>query len=1295
LKGPRDDMFIERINTERIRQKLQDINGVADSEIFGGRERSVDVTIFQDRLREFNIPMWQVMNKVQSFASEPVFLGDVAEGPMKYFVRLDGQFGHPSEIEDVVVRDEANIALRHLANVEETYRSRRYLGRMDGKPALRVDMEKEALVNPIELSNRTRKVVDEINETLPEGYELSIIWDQADEIKDILKTLSKLGMMGIILSMLVLYLFIRNVRMALIICLVIPICIVATFNGMYFSGMSINIISLLGLVVGIGCLIDSSIVVLENIFRHHEKGKDAFHAAIVGSQEVGLAVFALTLTNVLVFLPIVFVEGEIRLVFTEGALAIIYPMIISMFVALSLVPMATSKVFQFIDKAKGLRMNRLMASGVSEEQALLMMSAETGRFDGVKKTLLKIPHPQMSTMRKKYGTILKSCLRHRVRFLLAIILVILYTVYYTTSEVNRDVLSQPEDRENFYMFLYMPNGTKQEATLNVVAKVEDMLMEQVPEAEHYNCWVRDDFAQFRIDLKDIKERDRESPTIKEDLRVWMENFGEAELTFSRSRSRGESQPPPVDTGRSGVIEIRGPEYEQLSVVAENFVEVLKQQVTEIRDAEPQTERGTWEILFKLDREAASYMQIDAQQVARSIQNAQRRAEYSTIEMKKGDDEIDIIFAQYENRNEFEKAQSEGEQWGIVFEELKQVPVYSPLLNSTISLEELGKFDVVRGLGGVQRENRQRISKIVFNTAPNANFGDIEEQIKNLIEVYPVPAGYTLTLGGRTRQMNEEFKAFKIMIWLAGILVYMCIASLFESFILPLVIMGAIPLAVIGVVWAYIITGTQFDPLAILGCAFLVGILPNSSILLIHFSGYLRREKFYPRERAIMVSGYTRLRPIFMTVTTTILGLLPMAIQWRGDDEWVPFAVTVIGGLASSTVLTLLIVPGFYFILEDLAALAGRGVRYCTSWRWLFIFWSKKRRTALREELTLYRKKEVREEPLRVEIDHLTRIYSPPRLDSLITALKPMVRLMRPTPALGFVPESVAQGSRLSTRSRKKALDMISLTMEQGLFGLLGPNGAGKTTLLRLLAGIDQPTRGYLSICGYDMKTEMKQAQKLIGYLPQNFGVYSHMTAIHYLDYFALLKGMKHKAERNAAIQNALEMANLSDQAHVPVGQFSGGMMRRIGLAQIFVRPPKVLIVDEPTVGLDPMERVRFRNLLSQLSRDRVVILSTHIVEDVAHSCKKVAMMNEGKVLNVGTPEELVASVVGKVWEIVVPDEEEWRAYRHQFQVVSQTQIEEGVRMRIVAEGPPLASAVTVEPSLEDAYLYYTHVKTAD
>ncbi|HQH74210.1 MAG TPA: efflux RND transporter permease subunit, partial [bacterium] len=396
-------------------------------------------------------------------------------------------------------------------------------------------------------------------------------------ILKLLKELSKLALIGILLSIGVLYLFIRNVRVSMIICLVIPISIIATFNAMYFTSMSINIISLIGLAVGIGTLIDSAIVVLENVFRHHERGRDPVRSAVVGSHEVGKAIFALTLTNVVVFLPIVFVDGQIRLTFIEGALAIIFPTVISMLVALTLVPMLTAKVLQLLDAKQA-----LLAGAGGHFSGGRWRARWTSAKLQVLGALRKIPHPTMALCRRKYGTLLKSCLRHRVRFLIAVILVVLYTYYYTMSGIQQDVLEAPKDEDSFEVFVYLPNGTKQDYTLQVVNSVEDMILKQVPEIKNLHSWIQDDFASLRVLLVEQENRQRESATIQEELRPFLENFDTAEVTFNRSRTRGENETPPVETGSGGEIEIRGPEYNQINTLAENFAEILMQ-INGVRD----------------------------------------------------------------------------------------------------------------------------------------------------------------------------------------------------------------------------------------------------------------------------------------------------------------------------------------------------------------------------------------------------------------------------------------------------------------------------------------------------------------------------------------------------------------------------------------------------------------------------------------------------------------------------------------------------------------------------------------
>ena len=677
-------------------------------------------------------------------------------------------------------------------------------------------------------------------------------------------------------------------------------------------------------------------------------------------------------------------------------------------------------------------------------------------------------------------------------------------------------------------------------------------------------------------------------------------------------------------------------------------------------------------------------------------------------MKRDDEEIDIVFQQVtEERPEGQKVVDYEE--GLKLAEMRRIPIFSPTLRATVPLENLGSFEMVRRSGHMFRMNQQRIVRVIYSLAPNAKQQDVEAAVRQICENYPLPAGFSFELGGFSQNWEELLDAFRQILWLALILVYMLMAALFESFYQPFVILFTIVLAFVPIIWGLILTDTQFSEMAVFGIVFLIGLLPNSGILLVNFASAMRREKKFPRSRAVFLASAYRLRPILMTVGTTALGLAPMAIRTRGNDgEWIPFAIVVISGLMGSTVLTLLLIPGLYFIFEDVWKLFGRGIHYVHSLRWILVFWSTKRRAAFRERATAYRRQAPREEPLRIETWNLTRIYSRPFLLRVEEAVIRRFRILFPgrlapvglvagTPLPALRPTEVdtdeAETLSAGTVRREKALAGVHLDIERGLFGLLGPNGAGKTTLIRLLVGIDQPTRGTCKVCGYDIVREGAKVRSSIGYLPQDFGVYGDRTARDYLRHFALLKGMRTKRERDQAVEHALEMVNLTEHADTSVGGFSGGMMRRIGLAQIFLKPPKVLVVDEPTAGLDPLERLRFRNLLTQLAADRVVVLSTHIVEDVAHSCRRLAVLQNGTITYHGEQEGLLDTARGHVVEIETTDEE-WADARALGEVTTMQRMAGGLRLRLVCADDPPPGSRPVEPTLEDAYVYHTVVADA-
>ncbi len=1299
IQGPRHDPYLQGISIDRLAQRLQEIDGVARADTWGGHEQIIEIAVNEDRMREFNQPIFQLRNTVSSYATDPIFLGEVQEKGQRHFVRLDSQFKKTNDLSNIMLNTEGGLYLRHLADVNDLLLPRDRLSRVDGKPSIIYALEKEAEANPIELSKRVRKTMVQIEESMPEGYSLTVAYDGSEIISDMIRQLMRLAGIGIVLAMLILLAFVRSLRMTLMVCLVIPISIIATFNLMYFSDMSINLITLVGLAIGVGSLLDNSIVVLENIARYRERNKDAKWAAAEGAREVTRPIMALTLTSIIVFLPIVFVKGELQLIFREGALAVIYPLLASMAVALLLVPMAASFFYR--------RTQNKIKNGPSSSSG---SSFKPHGRDGIHGLMAKIKkltsHTQFVRFRTWYLAMLKSCLRHRVRLVFVIVAVILYTYFYLMGGVNRGGrLQAPEDRESFSVFVFTPEGTRISYTAAIVDKVEDLLKELVPERRMIQSRISDDFAYIDVELVDAKDREREVPSIKESLRKPFSEITEAEVSFTWSRQRGDQAPSVVVTGRNGSIELKGPSQQAL-VGMIDMIRPLIEQIDSVRDVYSDFEQGELELRFTLDRDTANLLQINAQSLAWQITAAQSRGDASQLRMKREDeDDLEIIFQQVTSDQPARTSRVAEEDEGLSLADMRRIPIYSPSTGTYLPLEDLGIFELVRRSTQVMRKNQQRLVTIHYSLAPTAQFQDVEDSIKAITENFPLPAGFSFEYGGFSQEWEDLSKALQLVLILALILVYMLMASLFESFYQPFIILFTIALAFVPLIWGLLLTETEFNHMGAFGVIFLIGLLPNSGILLVNFASSMRREKQYPRPRAVMLACAYRLRPIFMTVGTTVLGLLPMAITTKGSEgEWVPFAIVVISGLLGSTILTLLLIPGFYFMFEDLAALIKRGVKYVLSLRWIFVFWSSKRRGETRTRVTAYRTFAPRHEPLTIQTWNLTRIYERPwllRLQEMLPRLRRTILPLEPAP-IGIISRpslpmddsrkvDLAGAQMHGTTRRQKALAGVNLDIGRGLFGLLGPNGAGKTTLMRLIVGIDQPTRGTCHVCGYDTVKESGKARKLIGYLPQDFGVYGERTAREYLNHFALLKRIMNKRERNYAIDRALEMVNLTDVADTAVGGFSGGMIRRIGLAQIFLKPPRVLIVDEPTAGLDPLERLRFRNLLSQLATERVVVLSTHIVEDIAHSCRNLAIMQEGMITYQGGQEDLIAEARGHVVEIMT-DDREWSKLRMAGETTVMQRTPQGLRLRLVFKDMPPADGRIVEPTLEDAYVYHTLVQ---
>jgi ABC-type multidrug transport system ATPase subunit len=713
-------------------------------------------------------------------------------------------------------------------------------------------------------------------------------------------------------------------------------------------------------------------------------------------------------------------------------------------------------------------------------------------------------------------------------------------------------------------------------------------------------------------------------------------------------------------------------------------------------------------------------------------------------------------------------------------------------------------------------------------------------VQAVVSEMVLPEGYSIEM-----IEAEEETIYYWMMGIAALLIFMILASLFESLSAPLVILCTLPAAILGSCWALILSGTgltsQEAPMALLGLIVLSGIAVNNGIVLIDAIETLRRRGFR-RERAVLAASRSRVRPVLMTSATTILGMLPLALIFGGDYEiWPPFAIVVIGGLAVSTVSTLVFIPVVYMGIDQtkawladigwfgivLGTAAAAGLTHWVNDYYQSLFWTcllalpawmlcmgtvwivqriyRARMASLIEIGNIEH----------LEIRNLTKIYGAPgqfkrewdrfkrrdeRLsergqvvvdkkaikDSLwwklpllalliyletyfeqgswifLTGLalwglvhhlvlcaatlrdfqienrwiSQIARLILPLVfvafihwrlelisltiatstiyllyrIIGFLANRVGQGrvdpehipGKLGPvkgivyrgaaavpligvpRPQFQALGGVSLDIPRGMFGLLGPNGAGKTTLMRIVCRVLSSNYGSVLANGKIPLTH-RNMQGVIGYLPQHFGLYLHMSAYNYLEYRALLEGFKDGVARRKRVQECLEQVNLWDRRDDPIGSFSGGMKQRVGIAQTLLHLPQIIVVDEPTAGLDPLERIRFRNLLARFSQEKIIIFSTHIVEDIAGSCNRLAVLNHGKVLYTGTPIEMRDLARDKVWEALLPDQR-FEALERDLDMITHVRVPDGIRVRFLATDPiPEARAAT--PTLEDAYLY--------
>lgn len=880
LEGDFVDPF--QVLDVHVRPELQRVEGVGVVEVWGEAGKQVRIELDQARLQGHGIQPFQVgtMLSSQNFAMPG---GSVLEGGRKIYVRSLGRFESIDEIRDLIIDAEHGLRLRDIADIDLKPPEKDWFNRIDGRPSLGIEIKKASAGNLVQISRGVRAKLEELKgRPHLEGIDFEVFWDQGEHVVESVDNLKTTGLWGGMFAAMVLFFFLRAVRMTAIITLAIPLSILVTIATIYFMGWTLNLITMMGLMLSLGLVVDNAIVIVENIYRRRQEGASARDASIEGAGEVGLAVTMATLTTVVVFLPLMLMSDaeEFSFIMLRLGGPVIVGLLASLVIALAIIPLAAQHVGAARQSAESRSVNR---------------------------------------MRAIYVRCLRWVLTHRLDTTILVILAM------ASIQIPMEGMQRTDEGRNnskdMWLAFDMPSGQTLEAADRFISSVEDTLMNH---KERYNIkvletWSRNSFGRIHVILNEEKNADwyavawndllsslglRESPHLS--YKDAIEDMKERIIAPPGVKLRVNWR-----DGGSGdaavAINLYGEDTRTL-VQMSSEVERRLDTIPGLLSVQTDMDRGTTELQIELNREQVRRYGVDPRAISGNIGYALRGRELTRFRTNDGE-EVSVFF----QLREVDR-QSVMQLRNLTFPtpEGKQVP-----------LESLATMRVERALGGIRRENRQTVLTVTA-TATKDDAKELFEQIDLAMAGFEMPRGYRWDKGARYVRIQKQDETQMFALLLSVTFVFLLMGVLFESFILPLSVIIAIPFSFLGVYWTLYLTNTPFDVLSGIGTVILVGVVVNNAIVLIDMANRLRADGM-GRFDALVEAGTHRFRPILMTTFTTVFGLLPMAV---GNARMIgmpyaPLGRTMMGGLLASTVLTLVIVPLFYTYFDDLRALLQR------------------------------------------------------------------------------------------------------------------------------------------------------------------------------------------------------------------------------------------------------------------------------------------------------------------------------------------------------------------------------------
>lgn len=874
VEGKRDLKSLRYIAENDIKNNFERIDGVANVQIWGGLQRQVHVDLDRTALASYSLTVDQVINIIRAEHMN-IGGGSIDEGSTTFSLRTVGKFQSIEEIENVIIANRRGVPvyLKDLADIYDGYIEEDMDSKVGRKDAIIMVAQKQSGTNTVQIARLMEKRIKDLEEFLPPDINIEKFYSPADFIEESINNVWQVALIGGVLAIFVLFIFLRNLPTTLIVSVSIPLSIITTFVFMYLFDLTINMMSLGGLALGIGMLVDNSIVVLENIFRYREFGAKPAEASKLGSQEMANAIVASTLTTVTVFLPLVFfIKGLASELFKDLAFTVTFSLLSSLLVALTIIPMLSSK----IKKVK----LRKKADSLRDLEGEL---ASRGKF--------------LRFLDQIYSEILGWALSHRWIFV-GLVLVVLGGSIFSLKVIGVEFM--PESDEGFIqMRIKTPVGTNIDTTRRTIDKIYNIIEEKVPERDITFLQIgrggeaqgveAPNRAEIWITLVERKERVRSDKEIIADLRKEMQEVPGMNVRFSTGGGHG------AGSGNLSVI-VSGYDLRQGKEIAEKLKEIMEG-VKNINDVRISREEGLPELRVKVDRDRAALFGINVAVVGNAIKRAFSGEDVANVILK--GEEIGVLVRLRE-------------QDRVSSGDLELISVASPF-GTQVPLSNFTKIEKGYGPVTLERERQQRV--VYVHARVEGDVKGAVDAIKKEADKLVLPAGFSVLYGGSWEDLKETITDLVLVMILAIILIYLIMSALFESFVDPFIIMFTLPMSFIGVVWMHIITGNTFNAISGIGVVMLAGIVVNNGIILVDYTNLLRK-RGYDLLDAVKLAGRTRLRPILMTMLTTVLALIPMAMAiGSGSEMRSPMARTVIGGLLVSTVFTLVFIPVLYTMFE--------------------------------------------------------------------------------------------------------------------------------------------------------------------------------------------------------------------------------------------------------------------------------------------------------------------------------------------------------------------------------------------